>query len=88
MRCQALQGLLRPPGSALWVATPRRWPSGDIVNSMADDDSPLHTQPTQPRGTDDEGNPHAPIEIPVPKKSDVMRVLKKSSQPIAKKDSD
>lgn len=88
VRCQVLQGLLRPPGTALWVATPRRWPSGGIVNSMSDQDSPLEIQATQPRGTDDEGNPHAPIVIPVPKKSDVMRVLKKSSQPITEKDSD
>lgn len=58
---------------------------------MTDRDSPLEIQPTQatqPRGTDDEGNPHAPIVIPVPKKSDVMRVLKKSSQPIPKESSD
>lgn len=75
----------------LWEGDIGHWPSGGTINTMTDHDSPLEIQPTQatqPQGTDDEGNPHAPIVIPVPKKNDVMRVLKKSSEPITEKDSD
>lgn len=42
-------------------------------------------QKTQPRGTDKAGNPHEPIEIPVPKKKDVLRILKRSARPIKDK---
>lgn len=44
------------------------------------------TQKTQPRGKDEHGKPHDPIDIPVPKKKDVLRVLKKSAQPLPKED--
>jgi hypothetical protein len=49
-----------------------------------DNDSPP-TQPTQPHGTDAEGKPYEPIEIPVPKKKDVIRILKKSAKPLLDK---
>jgi hypothetical protein len=43
-------------------------------------------QKTKPHGVDEHGEPYAPIEIPVPKKKDVMRVLKKSARPLPEKD--
>jgi hypothetical protein len=43
------------------------------------------TQKTKPFGIDEHGKPYEPIEIPVPKKKDVLRVLKKSAQPVDKK---
>jgi hypothetical protein len=49
---------------------------------MTDKDDSEPKQKTQPRGTDSAGNPHEPIEIPVPKKKDVLRILKKSAQPV------
>jgi hypothetical protein len=39
------------------------------------------TQPTQPRGKDEHGEPHEPIEISVPKRADFERVLKKAAVP-------
>jgi len=53
---------------------------------MTDKNDSEPKQKTQPRGTDKTGVPHKPIEIPVPKKKDVLRILKKSAQPT--KDSD
>jgi len=40
---------------------------------MADD--PQKTQQTQPKRTDERGQPAKPIEIPVPKRRDVEDVL-------------
>jgi hypothetical protein len=48
---------------------------------MTDKNDSEPKQKTQPQGTDKAGVPHAPIEIPVPKKKDVLRILKKSAQP-------
>lgn len=45
------------------------------------------TQKTKPFGTNKDGEPYAPVEIPVPKKKDVLRVLKKSAQPTSDKKS-
>jgi hypothetical protein len=39
--------------------------------------SPEQTQPTQPKGKDADGNPHKPIEIPVPAERDVMGLFEK-----------
>lgn len=36
-------------------------------------------QPTQPKGTDEHGKPHPPIEIPVPKEGDVLAFLEKAA---------
>jgi hypothetical protein len=49
-----------------------------------DDLQPM--QKTKPFGTDKAGESYEPIEIPVPKKKDVLRVLKKSAQPTSKKE--
>jgi hypothetical protein len=43
-------------------------------------------QKTKPRGKDEHGEPYEPIEIPVPKKKDVIRILKKSAHPQEKTD--
>jgi hypothetical protein len=53
---------------------------------MTDKDDSEPKQKTQPRGTDKAGEPHEPIEIPVPKKKDVLRILKKSAQPVEEED--
>jgi hypothetical protein len=53
---------------------------------MTDKDDSEPKQKTQPRGTDKGGVPHEPIEIPVPKKKDVLRILKKSAQPVGEED--
>jgi hypothetical protein len=54
---------------------------------MTDDKEHLESkQKTQPKGTDKDGVPYDPIEIPIPTKKDVFRFLKKSSKPISKKD--
>jgi hypothetical protein len=49
---------------------------------MTDKNDPEPKQKTQPRGTDKGGLPHEPIEIPIPKRKDVLRILKKSAQPV------
>ncbi|MEA2360876.1 MAG: hypothetical protein QOD71_21 [Thermoleophilaceae bacterium] len=39
------------------------------------------TQKTQPKGIDPKtGKPYAPVEIPVPKRADVDRLLEKATQ--------
>jgi hypothetical protein len=53
---------------------------------MTDKDDSEPKQKTKPRGKDERGEPYEPIEIPVPKKRDVLRILKKSAQPVPKKD--
>jgi hypothetical protein len=52
---------------------------------MADKKTSEPKQKTKPYGTDKHGNPHVPIEIPIPKKKDVLNVLKKAAQPVSKK---
>lgn len=52
---------------------------------MSDEKIPEPTQPTQPRGKDEEGDIYPPIQIPIPKKRDVLDVLKKSARPIPEK---
>ena len=42
------------------------------------------TQRTTPYGTNDDGSPAQPIDIPVPKRADVLRVFDKAAQPIDK----
>jgi hypothetical protein len=49
---------------------------------MTDKNDSEPKQKTQPRGTDEHGQPHAPIEIPIPEKKEVLRILKKSAQPV------
>jgi hypothetical protein len=39
------------------------------------------TQQSQPRGTDEDGKPHKPVEIPVPKRDEIDRLLKKAAKP-------
>jgi hypothetical protein len=52
---------------------------------MTDDkDDSKSKQKTQPKGTDKEGVPYEPIEIPIPKKKDVFRFLKKSAKSVEK----
>ena len=51
---------------------------------MTDKNDSEPKQKTKPHGKDEHGKPYAPIEIPVPKKKEVMRVLKKSAQPVKK----
>jgi hypothetical protein len=41
-------------------------------------------QKAQPRGANKAGVPHEPIEIPVPEKKEVLRILKKSAHPVEK----
>jgi hypothetical protein len=53
---------------------------------MVEDRKP--TQKTQPRGTDDEGKPAKPIDIPVPKRSDVRDLLKKAAAGARKRGKD
>jgi hypothetical protein len=38
-------------------------------------DKPQKTQKTQPKGTDEHGQPAEPMEIPVPKRQDVEDAL-------------
>jgi hypothetical protein len=45
----------------------------DSLDSMADE--PQKTQKTRPKGTDADGQPAEPIEIPVPKREDVEDAL-------------
>jgi hypothetical protein len=40
---------------------------------------PQPTQQTQPKGTDRDGRPYEPVEIPVPSEDDVMGLLKKAA---------
>jgi hypothetical protein len=41
------------------------------------------TQLTQPKGIDPKtGKPYPPIEIPIPRREDVERVLRRAAQPI------
>ena len=49
---------------------------------MTDENDSEPKQKTQPRGTDRDGVPHEPIEIPIPEKKDVLRILKKSAKPV------
>jgi hypothetical protein len=39
------------------------------------------TQPTQPVGTDEDGKPYEPVEIPVPKVSTIRAAIRKLAQP-------
>lgn len=38
------------------------------------------TQPTQPQGTDKDGKPYEPVEIPVPKVSTIRAAIRKLAQ--------
>jgi hypothetical protein len=49
---------------------------------VADEHEPK--QPTQPKGKDARGRPAKPIEIPVPKRADIDRLLKQAAQPLPK----
>jgi hypothetical protein len=50
---------------------------------MADRREP--TQKTQPKGIDPKtGQPYEPVEIPVPKRSDFDRLLKRAEKPAKK----
>lgn len=42
------------------------------------------TQPTQPKGKDEKGRPHSPVEIPVPKRSTFDKLLGKAAKPSKK----
>jgi len=57
---------------------------------MADEDpqdEPNRTQPTQPHGIDPKtGEPYAPIEIPVPKRSTWDRLLERAENTPPPKD--
>jgi hypothetical protein len=46
---------------------------------MADEREP--TQQSQPQGKDEKGKPAKPMDIPVPKRSEFDRLLKKAEQP-------
>jgi hypothetical protein len=52
---------------------------------MTDKKTSEPKQKTKPRGIDEYGDPYDPIEIPIPKKKDVLSVLKKAAQPVSKK---
>jgi len=39
------------------------------------------TQPTQPKGTDKDGKPFEPVEIPVPTRGQVMEFFRKVMRP-------
>lgn len=49
------------------------WPRGASIVPVDDE----QTQPTQPRGKDKQGKPHEPVQIPVPRESDVNDLLEK-----------
>ena len=40
------------------------------------------TQRTQPYGTNDDGTPAEPIDIPVPKREDILDLFRRSAQPV------
>lgn len=42
---------------------------------------PPQTQPTQPKGKDEDGKPYEPVEIPVPKVSTIRAAIRKVAQP-------
>jgi hypothetical protein len=42
---------------------------------------PEQTQKTKPKGKDKQGKPYEPVEIPVPKRDDVMRDLVRVAPP-------
>jgi hypothetical protein len=45
------------------------------------------TQRTQPKGIDpDTGKPYRPVEIPVPKKAEIDRLLGRASRPTQRRD--
>jgi len=55
-------------------------PEGDLESARetlhsADGSAPAPVQKTQPKGTDSDGEPYEPIEIPVPKRSAFDRLL-------------
>jgi hypothetical protein len=52
---------------------------------MTDKNASEHKQKTKPRGIDEHGDLYDPIEIPIPKKKDVLSVLKKAAQPVPKR---
>jgi hypothetical protein len=47
---------------------------------MVDDEHDAEaTQPTQPKGKDEHGEPHEPIEIPVPKREEFERLVRRAA---------
>ena len=40
------------------------------------------TQKTQPQGKDKRGRPHKPIDIPIPKRDDIERLLTKAAKTV------
>lgn len=46
---------------------------------MPDEKEP--TQKTQPKGTDESGKKHEPMDVPVPKRSEFDRLLDKAEKP-------
>jgi hypothetical protein len=46
---------------------------------MADKREPK--QKTQPKGKDETGRPHSPVDIPVPKRGDIDDLLSRASKP-------
>jgi hypothetical protein len=49
-------------------------------------EEPEPTQLTQPKGTDKDGKPHEPIEIPVPKRSAFDELLERAENTPPRKD--
>jgi hypothetical protein len=52
-----------------------------LVVLMAGSHKAQPTQKTQPEGKDCHGDPAEPVEIPVPRREDVLRDLKKVARP-------
>jgi hypothetical protein len=47
---------------------------------MVDDDN-RPRQKTKPRGKDEHGKTHKPVEIPVPKREDFAKLLRRAAKP-------
>lgn len=43
-------------------------------------DTSKPTQPTQPKGKDEDGKPYEPVEIPIPRKREVLGALERASR--------
>lgn len=56
----------------------------DVPLSDVADKPDQPTQKTQPKGRDEQGKLHEPIEIPVPKREDVERLIAKAAKDLPK----
>ena len=56
-------------------------PKPDMTDRAHSADDAPAMQKSQPKGRDGHGEPYEPIEIPVPRKVDVLRDLAKGAKP-------